>query len=624
MGIKSPETYSDWYWKNSVEATAEFDENIEAALSPLFKAIFDDIPEIVELPKGIQGFLQALTAPETAGFGGFITAAGGEFAAEIVKDAISPAMSMMKRYVNTRALETWLTTLQADTLFARGKIDESYWSLISKSEGYEPVIGKQRYESQLPYPTIPDLVLYERYHGDPTSTKSGVWDYFDVSGREFKIWEWLQLQRLTTLQVQALYKRGLIDDSSLNRHLLEIGWDGNSGSLIKDLSYAIPNAMLLVQGDLMQGKGRDDLIKDISIADIHPKYANEYLDAVLTKPSSQDIIAYELRRNPELTNLDKELRRIGIHDSYFPLYKELAQQIPPIADIITMAVREAFTPAIAGKFGQYQDFPQQLEEWAMKKGLSAEWAKRYWAAHWSLPSPLQGFEMLHRGAINESELNMLLRALDIMPFWRGKLTQIAYRRLTRVDIRRMYGLGVLTEKDVYDAYVELGYNDRDARRMSDFTVKQILASQSKFTARDIVSAYSKYMINRSEASSLLRNIGVRSENISFIMSSADYKREWNLTESKISAIRNLYKKRVYDENQARGKLSGLNMPSKRVDALMEQWYIDIADIPVRYWTTSQTLSFMKDKIITIDRGRQELVKLGYDEEHINVYLKASE
>ncbi|GAH79863.1 unnamed protein product, partial [marine sediment metagenome] len=75
--------------------------------------------------------------------------------------------------------------------------------------------------------------------------------------------------------------------------------------------------------------------------------------------------------------------------------------------------------------------------WAGKKGLSKEWSERYWAAHWNLPSPQQGFEMLHRGVINVSELNMLLRALDVMPFWRDKLTAIAFRRLTRVDIRRM-------------------------------------------------------------------------------------------------------------------------------------------------------------------------------------------
>ncbi|GAI35016.1 unnamed protein product, partial [marine sediment metagenome] len=83
------------------------------------------------------------------------------------------------------------------------------------------------------------------------------------------------------------------------------------------------------------------------------------------------------------------------------------------------------------------------------------------------------------------------------------------------------------------------------------------------------------------------------------------------------------KKGVYDENQARSELLRLDLPAVRVDVLMEQWYIDEKDKPPRYWTTAQTLSFMKDELITLERGKQELTNIGYDAEHINVYLEAS-
>ena len=231
--------------------------------------------------------------------------------------------------------------------------------------------------------------------------------------------------------------------------------------------------------------------------------------------------------------------------------------------------------------------------------------------------------MLHRGAINQDELDLLLRALDVMPFWRDKLTRIAYRRLSRVDIRRMYRVGVMTESEVYAAYVELGYNERDAKRMSDFTLKQVLATQSKFTSTDIVSAYSKYMITQGDAESLLRDVGVRSENIPFIILTAQYKRAWALTEARITAIRNLYKKEVYDDSKARSELLRLDLPGERVDVLMEQWYLDGTAGVGRYWTTAQTLGFMKEGLITPDRGKQELAAIGYDDEHINIYLKAS-
>ncbi|GAI84184.1 unnamed protein product, partial [marine sediment metagenome] len=150
-----------------------------------------------------------------------------------------------------------------------------------------------------------------------------------------------------------------------------------------------------------------------------------------------------------------------------------------------------------------------------------------------------------------------------------------------------------------------------------------LATQSKFTARDIIAAYSKYMIDRSEAGSLLRTVGVRPENVEVIISSADYKRQWELTESRIAAVKNLYKKEVYDENKARSELLRLDLPAVRVDVLMSQWYIDEKDKPARLWTTAQTLGFMAAGLITQARGKQELENIGYDAEHINVYLQAS-
>ncbi len=623
MGIEDKSTYGEYYWAMQVEANAAYDEQLEGVFAPYFRGVFAELPDISELPTGTQNLLRALAEPPSAGFGGFALGVGVEMIDETLHSLMNPAMKMLARSINKRARETWLTSEQANTLFRQGKITDELWTTTIASEGYEDILGKFLYEAQTPYPSIPDLVLYSRYHGEPDAPWSEMQKWLDVPARDWPVWKWLALQKLTTLQLQTLFRRGIITEDELLNKLAQVGWTETDRPLIEELGWSIPNAMLLVQGNLQQEKTPENIIADISIADINPKYAQTYLDAILTKPSSQDIIAYELRKDPQLSDLARKLNKIGIHPDYAPLYQELAYQIPPIADIITMAVREAFTPEIAAKFGQYEDYPSALEEWSAKKGLSKEWSERYWAAHWSLPSINQGFDMLHRGIINKDELNMLLRALDVMPFWRDKLTGIAFRRLSRVDIRRMYRVGVLTEGEVLEAYLELGYNDRDAKRMSDFTVKQVLATQSKFTARDIIAAYSKYMITRPETESLLKEVGVRDENIAFIVSTAEYKRTWELTESRISAIRNLYRKQVYTADKARAELLKLDMPAKRVDVMMEQWYIDEKDKAARNWTTAQTLSFMQDGLITLERGKQELTDIGYDAEHIEVYLKAS-
>ena len=624
MTLKSPTTYAEWYWKHGVDADKAFDETIEDAMSPLFSGLLSDIPEISDLPTGTQSFMRTLAKPRSAGLGDLLKLTGAEFAAEVLKDALAPAMAMLRRSTNRRARETWLTAPQAVTLSQRRKIEDSFFYELTASEGYEDIIADSLYTSLLPYPTVPDIMTWARYHGDYDNVRATVWEKFDVPEDDFALWEWLSWQKLNTLQCQTLLKRGAFSEADFYAEIGRIGWPSVDRDSIRNLSYILPNSMLLVQGGLIQELDNETILENVSKGDIHPDYAKTYLDAVLTKPASQDIVAYQLRQDPSLSILEQELKKIGIHPKYTDVYKTLAYQIPPVADIITMAVREAFTPDIAAKFGQYQDFPDDLETYGAMKGLSKEWTQRYWAAHWALPSPQQGFEMLHRGVIDHAELNMLLRAQDVMPFWRDKLIQIAYRRLTRVDIRRMYKEGVLSESDVLESYLEHGYNAENAKRMTEFTIKQTLATLSKFTSGDIIKAFASRMISRGDAIGLLGDIGIRTEDANYIVSTAEYKRQWAFTDDQIAGIRNLYKKRVYDENQASDKLARLNLPAEQITVLMQQWHYEKIEELDATWTTAQTLKFLKRKLISPDRARQELNLNGYTDERINVLIRDSQ
>lgn len=621
MGIKDKQTYGEYYWAMQVEAALAADENYENTLSPYMRGVLNDIPEIDELPTGTQNLLRALAEPPSPGLGGLISLTGAEFAAELLKEALAPAISMLKRSVNRRARETWLTAPQAVTLAQRKKITDEYYYLLTSSEGYEDIAADSLYTSLQPYPSIPDIMSWARYHGDFDNTRPTVWEKFDVPADDFGIWDWLSWQKLNTMQCQTLLKRGAMSDGEFYAEIGRIGWHAVDRDRIKDLSYILPNSMLLVQGGLMQGLDKSHLLNNIVKGDVHPDYAETYLDAVLTKPASIDIIAYQLRKDPSLSTLEQELKKIGIHPNYTDIYKTLAYQIPPVADIITMAVREAFTPEIAAKFGQYQDFPPDLEKFAGQKGLSKEWAMRYWAAHWALPSPQQGFEMLHRGVIDTTELDMLLRAQDVMPFWRDRLTAIAYRPLTRVDVRRMYKQGVLNEREVFESYQDAGYDDKNAERMAEFTVRQTLSSLSKFSSSDIVKAFSNRMINKDTALSLLRDIDIRPEDANYIISTAEYKRQWAFTDDQIAGIRNLYKKRIYDENQGRDKLAKLNLPAEQIDVLMQQWFYDKVDELDATWSTAQTLRFLKRNLISSERAKRELNLNGFTDERIDIYLR---
>lgn len=621
MGIEDKATYGEYYWAMQVEAQTLFAKETEKELAAMSARLMANLHIKEYIPSELAALFTELEAPA----GAFLGDVGGRFVSEVadgaVSQAASPFFESMGYAAYNRSPTKKMTPQSTAVLFQRGKIEKEFFLERFRMGGFEPIEAKFQLDSMRPYPSILDLVLYSRYHGDPDNVWSTLQEFFNIDSVDFKLWEWLGLQRLSTIHAQTLYKRGFYDESTFYESLSRIGWGDEEQNAIRDLAYLLPNSMLLVQGGLVQGIENAKIIESISKGDIHPDYAQTYLDAVLTKPASQDIVAYELRQDTALTKLPEQLRKVGIHPDYYGLYQELAHQIPPVADIITMAVREAFTPDIAAKFGQYEDFPKDLELWAGKKGLSPEWSQRYWAAHWNLPSPMQGFEMLHRGVINVNELNMLLRALDVMPFWRDKLTRIAYRRLTRVDIRRMYKTGVLDEKAMYESYLEHGYTPENAVRMSEFTIRQTLATLSKFTTGDIIKAFTNRIVSRSEAISLLRMINISDEDARYIVSTAEYKRQWAFIDQQVSGIRNLYKKRVYDENDTRDKLSKLNLPADQINVLMEQWHYEKVEELDATWTTAQTLAFFKKGIINEKRTRKELDLNGYDDEHIDVYIR---
>ena len=227
---------------------------------------------------------------------------------------------------------------------------------------------------------------------------------------------------------------------------------------------------------------------------------------------------------------DKALENIGYHVDDIGLIKAAWEFLPGVQDVIRMAVKEVFTPEIAQKFGQYADLPPKFVELAAKQGLSAEVAGWYWAAHWDLPSTTQGYEMLHRGVIKEEELDLLLRAQDVMPWWRDKLKAIAYSPLTRVDVRRMYQLGVLDEPGVVQAYKNLGYNQANADKLLEFT-KIYYGPEDEtgeeadrdFTKAEILDGYRKKIITTDQARMALREMSYAEAKIDFFLSREDLK-----------------------------------------------------------------------------------------------------
>ena len=103
----------------------------------------------------------------------------------------------------------------------------------------------------------------------------------------------------------------------------------------------------------------------------------------------------ELHRRGELTDaeLAQRMAALGLDARAQELLRNLIEYIPSAQDVVRFAVREVYTPAIAERFGQFEDFPDNAMGDFMRAGITNETARKYWASHWELPSVNLVFDM---------------------------------------------------------------------------------------------------------------------------------------------------------------------------------------------------------------------------------------
>lgn len=182
----------------------------------------------------------------------------------------------------------------------------------------------------------------------------------------------------------------------------------------------------------------------------------------------RDLSQLWLRGELDEGALRARLAELGVLDREATEVMTLSRPLPGVQDLITMAVREVFTPDVRSRFGLDQDFPPEFERRAAQVGLTPEIARDFWAAHWALPSATQGFQMFQRQIIDQADLELLLRSLDVMPFWRDRLIQLSFRPITRVDIRRIFDLGLIDRPRVVRSFTDLGFSPEDAELQTQF------------------------------------------------------------------------------------------------------------------------------------------------------------
>ena len=314
-----------------------------------------------------------------------------------------------------------------------------------------------------------------------------------------------------------------------------------------------------------------------------------------------------------------ELADMGYNEQRRQRLKTLAGQIPSVSDFIRMSVREVFTPATAELYGQYEDYPSDLDKFAKMAGLDVKYAKYYWAAHWELPSYTQGIDMYHRGIIDFNGLKTLLKSLDVMPYWRERLIKLAETPYTRVDVRRMYQAGVLDADEVARAYMDLGYSEDKAKKMTQFVISGVKGKDKSLTKAELIQAYEEGLTSKEELYKTLGTIGYSDDEIELMLSLSDMKKARKYTTQYINALKGEYLNARIDEGKARIELNKLGLKADALDEILSSWKLEVQP-NITIPTKAELLKWYTAKLIDKKTVKEMLRQHGYADRWIDLYL----
>lgn len=361
-----------------------------------------------------------------------------------------------------------------------------------------------------------------------------------------------------------------------------------------------------------------------------------------TKLSNDQII--QLNRRGILNNdtADKLMRGNGVTQEFEQNWMYRATEaMPSVSDIVRFMVRDAGDNTVAGKYGTDaaldDKYGPQLKAWAKGQGITDEVMKYYWRSHWEIPSNTALFEMLHRlrpnrtgqgltGGItvNSTDIKDALVVNDVLPFWAERLMEISYKPLTRTDAQRAYFIDALSENELKDSYLDLGYNDDNADRLVRFT-NQLKAKRKQTTGGTekvpaVIKYYKNWLIGATEATQRLRNSGLSETAAKEALQIANVQRKNDSQIKCIAGVKSQFKRYIIDDIEARRDLTDLGVALENVGPLVNNWRCERASKP-KELSATQVCQAYQNNLINDVEYRRRMGAIGYQEDESGIMLE---
>lgn len=332
------------------------------------------------------------------------------------------------------------------------------------------------------------------------------------------------------------------------------------------------------------------------------------------------------RRTGDDGHLDM-LHTLGLGDDDVSRLRTLALAIPTPSDLVRFMVRDAFDPAAIAAGNLDFQFDQKVDaDWNRRVGVDVDTLKLYWRSHWTLPSPTMYYAMFHRGFITVDQMKEALAVSDFAPGWIDNLVAINYLVPSRIDVRRMWESGVITDRaELVKRHTDMGYSPDDAETLATF-VEDLKRQQDETAAQKlrgpivqaVIKSYADGAEDYATAHDHLVALGLTDETATYELQSADLFRERDRADRIKTAIGREYVRGFISKDDAQGKLDGFGFEQNEADGLFASWDLDreLADLSAeahhqRDLTRAEIIEAYTDHLIDSADAAAHLTQMGF-------------
>lgn len=411
---------------------------------------------------------------------------------------------------------------------------------------------------------------------------------------------------------------------------------------------------------------------------------------------------------PDLRELNKRMRELGFTKTSDVEDLVKATEIGPSPSVIThWNIRDVFDPQKLGRKEMLAEYDTQVGLKELYKAIGMEHftyvndkgevvkvdnAVNDWIASYEEPSPTQTYEGLHRlrpnrvGAFSQivpgikpDALRTILPGTDIKatadgsgsivtprpvtlydvaknlkekdynPYWRAMLASISYRTIGRIDLRRMYSVGVfgipmgargyirrengtydpiaVAESELVERMLDLGYTKSDAGALAYYTSIEYDRTNNKqgrnATLSKICKSFKVGIVGKDKAIEQVTKIVGSPKEANAIVEQCELDHKIKLAGTYVSSVRKRYLDGIINAKEADGELVKGGIDRQRIKEHLDLWKLQLR-LRNKELTSQQLCGMYAGGIIDRARFKKRLLNIGFDEADADRIIKHCE